>query len=102
MNKSKFTGASTFSKSAVKLKGIFAAPPNPNIRAKSYEGEVVTENLELSRQLESMKKEQGMRRLKASLFKNKYILYEDECIQLGFKSVAVYEKVDKFTSMIDF
>jgi hypothetical protein len=41
LNKSKFTGNSTFSKSAVKLKGIFAAPPNSNIRAKSYEGELV-------------------------------------------------------------
>ena len=43
-----------------------------------------------------------MRRLKASLFKNKYILYEDECMQVGFKSAAIYEKVDKFTCMIDF
>jgi hypothetical protein len=49
-----------------------------------------------------MKKDQGVRRLKSSLFKNKYILYEDDCIQVGFKSAAIYEKVDKFTSMIDF
>lgn len=43
-----------------------------------------------------------MRRAKAALFKNKYILYENECLQVGFKSAAVYEKVDKFASMIDF
>jgi hypothetical protein len=43
LNKSKFTGGSTFSKSGVK--GIFAAPPNPNVRAKSYEGELVLQNL---------------------------------------------------------
>jgi hypothetical protein len=40
--------------------------------------------------------------MKASLFKNKYILYEDECMQVGFKSTPVYEKVDKFASMLDF
>ena len=51
LNKSKFTGASSFSKSTVKLKGIFAAPPNPNVRPKSYEGEVVMENMEMGRQL---------------------------------------------------
>lgn len=49
LNKSKFTGGSSFSKSAVK--GIFAAPPNPHVRGKSYEGELVLENLELERQL---------------------------------------------------
>lgn len=47
LNKSKFTGASTFSKSAVRLKGIFAAPPNPNVREKAYEGESVGEDSEL-------------------------------------------------------
>lgn len=43
-----------------------------------------------------------MRRLKSALFRNKYVLYEDDCLQVGFKSTAIYEKVDKFTSMIDF
>ena len=40
--------------------------------------------------------------MKASLFKNKYILYEDDNIQVGFKSSPIYEKVDKFTTMLDF
>jgi hypothetical protein len=52
--------------------------------------------------LEQIRKEQGVRRVKASLFKNKYILYEDESLQVGFKSTPIYEKVDKFTTMLNF
>lgn len=38
-NKSKYNGAiSNLSKSASKLKGIFAAPPNSKIKNKNYEG----------------------------------------------------------------
>jgi hypothetical protein len=43
-----------------------------------------------------------VRRVKASFFKNKYIIFEDENMQVGFKSSPIYEKVDKFTTMLDF
>jgi hypothetical protein len=56
LNRSKFAGASNFSKSAAKLKGIFAAPPNLGIRPKAYQGELVIENEQLERQSERIKK----------------------------------------------
>ncbi len=41
-NKSKYNGGvSNLSKSASKLKGIFAAPPNPKIKSKNYQGEQI-------------------------------------------------------------
>lgn len=36
-SKSRF-GASSVAKSVAQLKGIFASPPNPNLRSKNYEG----------------------------------------------------------------
>ena len=54
------------------------------------------------RQNDKIRKDQGIRRLKASLFKNRYILYEDENIQIGFKSSPIYEKVQKFEVMLNF
>lgn len=38
--KSRFAGSSA-SKSVSNLKGIFLAPPNPNVRSRNYEGEFV-------------------------------------------------------------
>jgi len=37
-----------------------------------------------------------------SHFKSKYILFEDERIQIGYKTTQIYEKVEKFTSMLLF
>ena len=54
------------------------------------------------RQNDKIRKDQGIRRLKASLFKNKYILYEDQAIQIGFKSAPIYEQVQKFQVMLNF
>lgn len=39
-NKSKF-GGSSMAKSRAQLKGIFASPPNSNLRPRNYEGELV-------------------------------------------------------------
>ncbi len=54
------------------------------------------------RQNDKIRKDQGIRRLKASLFKTKYILYEDQAIQIGFKSAPIYEQVQKFQVMLNF
>ena len=45
---------------------------------------------------------QGHRRFKASHFKHKYILYEDDRIQIGFKISQIYEKVEKYSSLMLF
>lgn len=34
-------GGSSVARSTVQLKGIFAAPPNPGVRPRNYEGELV-------------------------------------------------------------
>ena len=99
--KSRFGGSSA-AKSTSQLKGIFAAPPNPNIRSRNYEGELVLPQSEIDSTRESILRLQGHRRFKASHFKNKYILFEDDYIQIGFKVSQVYEKVDKFSAMMMF
>ncbi len=88
-SKSRF-GASSVAKSVAQLKGIFAAPPNSNVRAKNYEGELVLEIGELDIIRENVLKVQGHRRFKCSHFKQKYILYEDNFIQIGFKASQIY------------
>lgn len=72
--KSKY-GGSSVARSTVQLKGIFAAPPNPSVRPRNYEGELVLEIGEADYTRESILKQQGHRRFKASHFKNKYILF---------------------------
>lgn len=52
--------------------------------------------------LSSVRQEQGLRRFKVSLFRNKYLLYEDDALQIGFKAEPIYERVDKFSSMVCF
>ena len=37
-NKSKFGASSSVSKVSAKVKGIFAVPPNPNLKSRKYEG----------------------------------------------------------------
>lgn len=88
-NKSRF-GASSVAKSVAQLKGIFASPPNPNIRPKNYEGELVLDIGELDRIRENILRVQGHRRFKSSHFKNKYVLYQDDYMQIGFKLTQVY------------
>ena len=41
-NKSRF-GGSSLGKSSAQLKGIFAAPPNPHLKSRNYEGQLVEE-----------------------------------------------------------
>lgn len=88
-SKSRF-GASSVAKSVAQLKGIFASPPNPNLRSKNYEGQLVLEIGDLDRMKEGILKVQGHRRFKSSHFKQKYILYEDNFIQIGFKASQIY------------
>ena len=83
-NKSRF-GASSATKSIAVPKGIFAAPPNPKLKPRTYEGQLVLSSTEFGSLSESILKLQGHRRFKVSHFKSKYILYEDEYIQIGFK-----------------
>ena len=45
---------------------------------------------------------QGHRRFKASHFKPKYVLYEDDRLQVGFKISQIYEKVGKYSSLMLF
>ena len=42
---------------------------------------------------EAILKVQGHRRFKMCHFKSKYILYEDDRVQIGFKVNQIYEKV---------
>ena len=51
------------------------------------------ENRELERTSEFVLKLQGHRRYKMSHFKSKYILFEDDRIQIGYKVNQIYEKV---------
>jgi hypothetical protein len=44
----------------------------------------------------NLKKEQGCRRFKLSNFRKKSILFENEHIQVGYISQAVYESIDEF------
>lgn len=88
-NKSRFVGSSA-SRSTVNLKGIFLAPPNPHLRERNYEGEFVPESPEIYSISEGILRAQGHRRFKASHFKTNYILFEDDRIQIGFKSSQIY------------
>jgi len=47
-------------------------------------------------------KQQGARRFKISNFKDQYVLYDDDNLQIGYKCSQIYEKVDKFSAMINF
>lgn len=77
-------------KSRAQLKGIFASPPNSNLRPRNYEGELVLPLNQPDNIKESLLKQQGHRRFKVSHFKTKYILYEDEYVQIGFKVSQIY------------
>lgn len=69
---------------------IFSNPPNPSPGYKSYEGEVVPANKNLETILFDIKREQGHRRFKLAHFKNKYPLFENETMQIGFKTEPIF------------
>lgn len=98
----KIAPSSVFAKSAVKLKGIFTNPPNPGLGPKTYSGQLVLENQELENMSREVKKQQGHRRFKMAHFKNNYVMYEDNNLQIGFKFNQIYEKVDKFSTLLNF
>jgi len=60
----------------------------------------IIENLALYQQLKSITKNQGLRRFKTANFKGKSSLFENEHLQIGYKSSALYEEVSDFKVMI--
>lgn len=36
-----------------------------------------------------------------SQLRDKYLLYEDDILQMGFKSAQIYEKVDRFSCLLN-
>lgn len=50
--------------------------------------------------LKSITKSQGLRRFKTANFKGKSSLFENEHLQLGFKSEAIYDEVNGFKVII--
>jgi hypothetical protein len=78
--------SSIFTKSVAKATGIFANPPNPTVSHKNYEGELVRVGNDLQKILFDIKKDQGIKRFKLGNLKDKYPLFENESLQIGFKS----------------
>ena len=56
----------------------------------------------MERAVSGVRKDQGLRRLKVSMFRSKYLIFEDDAIQVGFKSTPVYERVAKFSALLNF
>jgi hypothetical protein len=68
--------------------------------SKTYTGIVAPMDLTYARQLLEMSEAQGIKKFKASNFKEKSLLFEDKIIQLGFKSAAYYERLESFKAFL--
>ncbi len=69
-----------------KISPIFANPPNLRPPPKSYEGREIRENDAIGTFLRAISKSQGLRRFKTANFKGKSSLFENEHLQIGYKS----------------
>lgn len=77
---------SSFVKSTFKAATIFTHPPNPNPPYKHYDGDVIKQSRELKSILYEIKKDQGSRRFKISNLRDRHPLYENDHLQIGFKT----------------
>ena len=79
---------------------IFTNPPNLHPPIKHYEGETVRQIRELEEILYDIKRDQGMRRFKLANLKDRYPLYENSNLQIGFKTEPIYDEVENFSGII--
>jgi hypothetical protein len=86
MNSSKSSSSIDIMKTSV-----FDLRPNAQPAQRNYFGTTVSMGIDYYSQLQQMSKGQNLRRFKTSNFKDRSLVLEDEHLQVGFKSKAIYE-----------
>ena len=69
--------------------------PHIKLDKNDYHGVVVTNDLAYWEQMAELQPDE-IKKFKTASFKDKSILYQDEALQIGFKSKLIYENVENF------